>query len=167
MAPETTRPVFDLFIGYAHAADRGESGEKVAALVEAVKIDYLRVTAAALKVFFDTHAIGSMNDRQARMLSGLRQSKMIVAVLSPPYFASDYCRKEAKIYLEDGPTTAKRQADAGPENAAYTRDLFVTYCRMADLAETQPNSDDDRIWSRRAYELLARMNQWEVLFVGG
>ena len=35
-----------------------------------------------------------------RILRGLRHSKMMVAVLSPAYFASDYCRKEWEIYVE-------------------------------------------------------------------
>jgi hypothetical protein len=35
---------YDLFISYAHADDRDENREKVAALIAAIKADYLRVT---------------------------------------------------------------------------------------------------------------------------
>src|SRR5262249_50649478 len=42
----------------------------------------------------------SMDAWEARILVGLRQSKMMVAVLSPNYFKSDYCRKEWEIYVE-------------------------------------------------------------------
>ncbi|MFI5459730.1 MAG: TIR domain-containing protein, partial [Isosphaerales bacterium] len=100
MSPETARTGFDLFISYAHADDRHENREKVAALVEAIKADYLRVTGAALNVFFDTHAIRSMDDWEAKILTGLRESKMMVAVLSPSYFQSDFCRREWEIYVE-------------------------------------------------------------------
>ena len=94
------RDEFDLFISYAHADDRGEHAGKVTALVEAIKADYLRVTGTPLRVFFDTDEIRSMDDWEARILTGLRQSKMMVAILSPSYFASDYCLKEWEIYVE-------------------------------------------------------------------
>jgi hypothetical protein len=74
---------YDLFISFAHADDRDENREKIAALVAAIKADYLRVTGAALNVFFDTHAIRSMDDCEAKILTGLRQSRMMVGVLSP------------------------------------------------------------------------------------
>ena len=72
----------------------------MAALVDAIKADYLRVTGAALNVFFDTHAIHTMDDWEAKILTGLRHSKMMVAVLSPNYFQSDFCRREWEIYVE-------------------------------------------------------------------
>ena len=53
-----------------------------------------------LRVFFDVGEIRSMDDWEVRILLGLRQSKMMVAVLSPAYFRSDYCRKEWEIYVE-------------------------------------------------------------------
>ncbi|MGD0042229.1 MAG: TIR domain-containing protein, partial [Isosphaeraceae bacterium] len=94
------RDEFDLFISYAHADDRGEHAGKVAALVEAIKADYLRVTGTPLRVFFDTQEIRSMDAWEARILTGLRRSKMMVAILSPSYFASAYCLKEWEIYVE-------------------------------------------------------------------
>jgi hypothetical protein len=100
MSPETTRAGFDLFISYAHADGRDDNREKVAALVEAIQADYLRVTGGALIVFFDTHVIRSMDDWEAKILTGLRESKMKVAMLSPSYFQSGYCRREWEIYVE-------------------------------------------------------------------
>ncbi|MGC1717969.1 MAG: TIR domain-containing protein, partial [Isosphaeraceae bacterium] len=94
------RDEFDLFISYAHTDDRGEHAGKVTALVEAIKADYLRVTGTPLRVFFDTQEIRSMDAWEARILTGLRQSKMMVAILSPGYFASAYCLKEWEIYVE-------------------------------------------------------------------
>jgi len=37
MSPETPRFAYDLFVSYAHADDRDENREKVAALFEAIK----------------------------------------------------------------------------------------------------------------------------------
>ena len=94
------RDEFDLFISYAHADDRSAHAGKVTALYEAIKADYLRVTGTPLRVFFDTDEIRSMDAWKARILTGLGQSKMMVAILSPSYFASAYCLKEWEIYVE-------------------------------------------------------------------
>jgi TIR domain len=91
---------FDLFISYAHADNRGEDHRKVSALVEAIRADYQRVAGGPLRVFFDVGEIRTMDDWESRILLGLRQSKMMVAVLSPAYFRSDYCRKEWETYVE-------------------------------------------------------------------
>jgi tetratricopeptide (TPR) repeat protein len=91
---------FDLFISYAHADDRDKDHRKVTALVEAIQADYLRVAGTPLKVFFDVEEIRAMDDWESRILLGLRQSRMMVAVLSPAYFASAYCKKEWEYYVE-------------------------------------------------------------------
>ncbi|MDX2038038.1 MAG: toll/interleukin-1 receptor domain-containing protein [Isosphaeraceae bacterium] len=98
--PDPPAEAFDLFISYAHKDDRDEHAGKVEALVEAIKADYERVCGTKLRVFFDTNEIRSMDDWELRILRGLRESKMMVAVLSPSYFSSDYCRKEWEHYVE-------------------------------------------------------------------
>jgi hypothetical protein len=50
---------------------------------------------------------------------------------------------------------SKRLYEAAPENADYTRDLWVSYWRMADLAEKYPRERGGRSWWRRAAALLA------------
>ena len=94
------RDEFDLFISYAHADDGGEHAGKVTALVALIKADYQRVTCTPLRVFFDTDDIRSMDAWEARILAGLGQSKIMVAVLSPNYSMSDFCRKEWELYVE-------------------------------------------------------------------
>ena len=91
---------FDLFISYAHVDDRDANHRKVASIVDAIKADYLHVVGTPLEVFFDTEAIRDMDDWESRILLGLRQSRMMVAVLSPAYFQSEYCKKEWEYYVE-------------------------------------------------------------------
>ncbi len=91
---------FDLFISYAHKDNEGDHAGKVTALVEAIRDDYAKVSKTPLSVFFDSDDIRSMDDWQLRILKGLRDSKMMVAILSPNYFASSYCRKEWEHYVE-------------------------------------------------------------------
>ena len=88
---------FDLFISYAHA-DNGNGW--LTALVEAIRAEHGRFTSTPLKIFFDQTDIVSMSDWEHRILRGLRDSKIMLAALSPAYFQSEYCRKEWEIYLE-------------------------------------------------------------------
>jgi hypothetical protein len=51
-------------------------------------------------VFFDRSGIRAMDDWEHRILRGLRSSKAMVALLSPAYFASEFCRREWKALLD-------------------------------------------------------------------
>ena len=88
---------YDLFISYAHADDRQGW---VTALVAAITQEHARFTARPLVLFFDRSDIRSMDDWEFRILKGLRSARVLLAVLSPAYFQSPYCRKEWEIYLE-------------------------------------------------------------------
>lgn len=92
-----TSEQYDLFISYAHADDKDGW---VTAFVEAIREEHARFTPQPLQVFFDTEAIRSMDDWERRILEGLRQSRVMVAVLSPRYFGSDYCRKEWEVFVD-------------------------------------------------------------------
>ncbi|GAH70613.1 unnamed protein product, partial [marine sediment metagenome] len=93
---------YDLFISYAHADNEGRYDGWVTALTEAIQREHAEFVPAsgALRIFFDTAEIRNMDDWEARILLGLRQSKLLVAVLSPAYFASDYCRQEWAGYRD-------------------------------------------------------------------
>jgi tetratricopeptide (TPR) repeat protein len=51
-------------------------------------------------VFFDRADIRAMDDWEDRILRGLRHCKVMLAVLSPHYFDSAYCRKEWEVHTE-------------------------------------------------------------------
>ena len=76
---------YDLFVSYAHVDD---AGGQVEALVQAIQEEHGRFTPTPLQVFFDHQAIGSMQDWEHRILRGLRESGVMLAVLSPAYFAA-------------------------------------------------------------------------------
>jgi len=88
---------FDLFISYAHADN---SDGWLTALVEAIRAEHAKFTSTPLRIFFDQTEITSMSDWEHRILRGLRDSKIMLAALSPAYFQSEYCRKEWEIYLD-------------------------------------------------------------------
>jgi len=88
---------FDLFVSYARADNATGT---VTALVEAVEAEFAAVAPGEpLRVFFDKDAIRDMQDWQERLRQGLRQSKVMLAILSPAYFASEWCRREWEEYV--------------------------------------------------------------------
>jgi tetratricopeptide (TPR) repeat protein len=96
--PEPTPFVaYDVFVSYAHEDDHDGW---VAALVKAIKAEHAMFTPTPLNVFFDREEIRTMHDWEHRILSGLRHSKVMLAVLSPKYFGSVYCRKEWEIHCD-------------------------------------------------------------------
>jgi tetratricopeptide (TPR) repeat protein len=88
---------YDLFVSYAH---RDDHDGWVEAFVKAIADQHARFTPAPLQIFFDRQEIATMDDWEHRILRGLRGSKVMLAVLSPHYFDSEYCRKEWELYLE-------------------------------------------------------------------
>jgi hypothetical protein len=53
----------------------------------------------------------------------------------------------------------QRLYDTAGVNAGYARDPWVSYWRMATLAETLTGTDDSRAWWRLAREVLTRMKK--------
>ena len=98
---------YDLFISYARADDRAEP-HMVSALVEHIQaafgdggaFDGGQAVSQPLKVFFDTKSIDDMKDWRDDIKKGLRQSKIMVAVLSAAYFQSKWCRLEWQEYMQ-------------------------------------------------------------------
>jgi hypothetical protein len=91
---------FDVFISYAHVDNRAEYEGWVERLVTAIQEEHRRFTPLPLKVFLDLEDIRTMDDWEHRILTGLRHSRLMLAVLSPAYFQSRYCRKEWEAYCE-------------------------------------------------------------------
>src|SRR5207247_6647877 len=88
---------FDLFVSYAHTDDHNGW---VSALIEAIRAEHAQFTNVPLRTFFDREAIRDMDDWEHRILAGLRTAKVLLAVLSPHYVASAFCRREWATYLE-------------------------------------------------------------------
>jgi tetratricopeptide (TPR) repeat protein len=88
---------YDLFISYAHADDTEGT---VTALVEEIKARQRRIDGQPMRIFFDREAIRDMNDWEMRIRTGLRESRVMIAMLSPAYFESTYCRKEWEWFAD-------------------------------------------------------------------
>lgn len=88
---------YDLFVSYAHVDDRDGW---VTAFVSALQEEHARFTPRPLRIFFDCDEIRTGDDWEHRILRGLSESRVMLAVLSPAYFASEYCRLEWEHYVE-------------------------------------------------------------------
>lgn len=88
---------YDLFVSYAHADDHDGW---VSGVLAAIEEEHARFTPNRLRVFVDRDEIGTMDQWEHRIRRALRGSKLMLAVLSPAYFSSAYCRKEWEHYLE-------------------------------------------------------------------
>jgi tetratricopeptide (TPR) repeat protein len=83
---------FDLFISYARRDNREGM---VTALVEKIRSDFARFSPTSpLAVFFDQDDIRDLQEWQERLRKGLERSKVMLAVLSANYFASEWCQRE-------------------------------------------------------------------------
>jgi TIR domain/HEAT repeats/NB-ARC domain/PBS lyase HEAT-like repeat len=96
-AATAPQPEYDIFFSYSHADD--EDGW-VSALVSNIQAEHARYSPQPLGIFFDRSSIRTMDDWEHYILGGLRSSKTMIALLSPAYFASAFCRTEWKTFLE-------------------------------------------------------------------
>jgi tetratricopeptide (TPR) repeat protein len=87
---------YDLFISYSR---RDNERSQVGALVEAIKASFLAFAGRELSVFFDVRTIQGMDDWRQKIQRSLRESHLFLAVLSPSYLASPYCRWEWEEYV--------------------------------------------------------------------
>jgi tetratricopeptide (TPR) repeat protein len=87
---------YDLFISYAHLDN---ARHQVRELRDAILEDFEGFAGRSLKIFFDEEDIPGMSAWESRIARGLRESRLFLAVLSPNYFDSEYCRKEWDEYI--------------------------------------------------------------------
>ncbi len=92
--------LYDLFVSYVHKDNETQHAGRVTELVERIKRQFQKIVERELRVFFDTHETRTMHDWYAQIQTGLVQSRMMVAILSPNYFASQFCRHEWAQFVE-------------------------------------------------------------------
>jgi tetratricopeptide (TPR) repeat protein len=87
---------YDLFISYSRADN--QQGQ-VAELKAQIESSFRSFGGPNLQIFFDTQAIQGMDDWRQKIQRSLRESRLFLAVLSPNYIASPYCRWEWEDYV--------------------------------------------------------------------
>ena len=92
-------PRYDIFVSYAHADN---SDRFVSELVEAIRAELAAFHSGPGEVVFKDDAIETMADWEATILSALRSSRYLLAILSPNYFLSPFCRREWREFMRLG-----------------------------------------------------------------
>jgi len=134
MEPSHSEDGYGLFVSYARADDGdGWVTRLVEAIGEVVGPDAL---------FFDRKEIRSMDDWRQRIHVGLNSARMMLAVVSPAYFQSEWCRRECEAYLE------REQALGIPGDG-----IAPIYIRTCNALEKALKSDTGDPW---AADLAAR-----------
>ena len=88
---------YDLFISYSRQDNRNH---RITELKDRIAADYLEFSGEELRCFFDLDDIHGMDDWRHRILEGLRESSLLLLVLSPGYLASEYCEWEIVEFLK-------------------------------------------------------------------
>ena len=88
---------YDLFVSYSR---KDNQQGRVSELIARIQHDYATSTRQALRCFFDLSDIHAMDDWRNRILAGLRESNLLLLVLSPAYLASPYCEWEIVEFLK-------------------------------------------------------------------
>ncbi len=88
---------YDLFISYSR---RDNAHGRITQLVERIPADFAPFAKRELVPFFDQQEIVGMQDWRQRILQGLRESRLLLACLSPAYLQSEYCEWEFVEYLK-------------------------------------------------------------------
>jgi tetratricopeptide (TPR) repeat protein len=88
---------YDLFISYSR---KDNANNRVTELKNQIETDYLEFAKEPLNCFFDQKEIKGMDDWQLRLLQGLKDSHLLLVILSPNYLSSPYCEWEIVEYLK-------------------------------------------------------------------
>jgi hypothetical protein len=94
----TDNDTFDFFVSYARSDN---ATGWITRFVEELLAEHKRFSAGrTLEPFFDQHAITTGADWQLYLAHGIAHSRLFLAFLSPNYFASEWCRKEWRAWMD-------------------------------------------------------------------
>ncbi|MCG6942593.1 MAG: toll/interleukin-1 receptor domain-containing protein, partial [Thiohalocapsa sp.] len=121
---------FQLFLSYARKDNQpppeaaGAEGW-VTAFERTLRERHGRWSSRALNIFFDQQSIDDCSDWRRRLSEGLRQSRLLLAFLSPNYICSANCLWEWEEYLKREHTSARGDDGILPVFFVKPRDLTI------------------------------------------
>jgi len=99
-APEAALPTFQAFFSYAHADAEIDPGLFEAFSTELEKRASALLANGDIHIWRDTKKIRTGQQWDARIEEAVRNSQLLIVMLSPNWLQSDYCRKEYRIFAE-------------------------------------------------------------------
>lgn len=137
-------PEYDVFLSYARADD--ENRQHVTRLIQAMQRVFRSHTGHPLRIFIDKQEIATAQVWEKRILSALRRSSVMVAIISPSYFTSEWCGREWDYFR-----SLERERSVRLGIATYATLIFPV--ALQDLDRVLRPSDAMR---RRMQEAAAR-----------
>jgi hypothetical protein len=134
---------YDLFVSYAHEDDRDGWIRELIDVIQEIQRRF--APARPWRVFFDTHAICTMDDWEKSIGDGLRSAGAMLVLMSPAYFRSDWCCREWEEFCR------QEQARGEPRNR-----IAVLYLQTDLRFQDQTDDDDWRQDLRRRQHMDLR-----------
>jgi hypothetical protein len=139
---------YDIFISYAQVDDTEEMGRKgwVSTFVELLRNRLARVLGRSdsCSIWFDRRRLGGEIAFTAEIEQSLKETAILLSLLSRGYFESPWCSRERTVFLSASPTFA----------AKYSRVFVVELDEIAQ--EQRPKEFSEclpfRFWTRGATE---------------
>ena len=125
-------PRYSVFVSYSR---RDDATGWVEQLVEALRREAREVLDDGFEVFFDRHDLRTREEWRTQLAWAVRESEVLMACVSTPYFESDFCLWEFQEY-EVKPT--------GPD----TREGLVSVL-LEDTSEQDQPDQEHRAWHAR------------------
>ena len=129
-------PRYSVFVSYSR---RDDATGWVEQLVEALRREAREVLDDGFEVFFDRHDLRTREEWRTQLAWAVRESEVLMACVSTPYFESDFCLWEFQEY-EVKPT--------GPD----TGEGLVSVL-LEDTSEQDQPDQEHRAWHARVTEM--------------
>ena len=129
-------PRYSVFVSYSR---RDDAAGWVEQLVEALRREARQVLDDGFEVFFDRHDLRTREEWQTQLAWAVRESEVLMACVSKPYFESDFCLWEFQEY-EVKPT--------GPDTGEGLVPVL-----LEDTSEQDQPDQEHRYWHARVTKM--------------
>ena len=129
-------PRYSVFVSYSRRDDAAGGVEQ---LVEALRREARQVLDDGFEVFFDRHDLRTREEWQTQLAWAVRESEVLMACVSKPYFESDFCLWEFQEY-EVKPT--------GPDTGEGLVPVL-----LEDTSEQDQPDQEHRYWHARVTKM--------------
>jgi len=144
---------YDLFISYSHTANIPK--EWVDKFIEGISDEYLLQTSEPLRIFKDT--ILKHGERwERRIFDALKSSKCLLAIMSPAYFKSTFCRQEWEFFC-------KEEIERGIDELIIPV-YYIEYKPFEDVNEREKNEWLENLYSRQYFDLREYRHKGTKIF---
>jgi hypothetical protein len=108
----------DIFLSYTHTDDQPDAGRRwVTQFLEDLRARLEIVSGHGIDIWRDQEKLGAADRFNDSIAQGIRDSALLLVILSPAYFNSSYCRQERETFYGD----AARRPMPPPGKAAVIK----------------------------------------------